>query len=52
MLGQPLTASERRVVDAARHLVSARADEANVVAVVRTADGNTFAAVNVGSAPP
>lgn len=49
MPGRPLTPSEGRVVESARHLIGVRADVANVAAVIRTADGETFAAVNVSN---
>lgn len=49
MPGRPLTPNEGRVVESARHLIGVRAGVANVAAVIRTADGETFAAVNVSN---
>ncbi len=49
MLGSALTPAESLVVAAARQLIADRVDVANVAAVVLTADGETFAGVNVGN---
>ncbi len=49
MVGSALIPEESLIVGAARQLIEDRADVANVAAVVLTADGETFAGVNVGN---
>jgi len=47
--GHALTAADRKLVTAGLELIAERSDVASVAAIIRTADGETFAAVDVRS---